>query len=58
MFQPSRIRFIVKDNLDSLSSTTGEAFVRYVNAIADSTSRACKPRSGANPLYAARALAR
>jgi hypothetical protein len=28
---------IVKDNLDSLSSTTGEAFVRYVNAIADST---------------------
>ena len=28
---------IAKDNLDSLSSTTGEAFVRYVNAIADST---------------------
>jgi len=28
---------IVKDNLDSLSSTTGQAFVRYVNAIADST---------------------
>ena len=28
---------IVKDNLDSLPSTTGEAFVRYVNAIADST---------------------
>lgn len=28
---------IVKDNLDSLSSNTGEAFVRYVNAIADST---------------------
>ena len=28
---------IVKDNLDSLSSTSGEAFVRYVNAITDST---------------------
>src|SRR6185369_13065122 len=28
---------IVKDKLDSLSSSTGEAFVRYVNAIADST---------------------
>ncbi len=28
---------IVKDNLDSLSSSTGEAFVRYVNAITDST---------------------
>jgi hypothetical protein len=28
---------IVKDNLDSLPSTSGEAFVRYVNAIADST---------------------
>jgi hypothetical protein len=28
---------IVKDHLDSLSSTTGQAFVRYVNAIADST---------------------
>ena len=28
---------IVKDNLDSLQSTSGEAFVRYVNAIADST---------------------
>ena len=28
---------IVKDNLDSLPSTTGEAFVRYVNAIADTT---------------------
>jgi len=28
---------VVKDNLDSLSSSTGEAFVRYVNAIADST---------------------
>lgn len=28
---------IVKDNLDSLPSTTGQAFVRYVNAIADST---------------------
>lgn len=28
---------IVKDNLDSLPSTTGEAFVRYINAIADST---------------------
>ena len=28
---------IVKDNLDSLSSATGQAYVRYVNAIADST---------------------
>ncbi len=28
---------IVKDNLDSLPSGTGEAFVRYVNAIPDST---------------------
>jgi hypothetical protein len=28
---------VVKDNVDSLSSTTGEAFVRYVNAIPDST---------------------
>ena len=28
---------VVKDNLDSLPSTTGEAFVRYVNGIADST---------------------
>ncbi|MEO8766697.1 MAG: DUF4397 domain-containing protein [Ginsengibacter sp.] len=28
---------IVKDNLDSLSSTTGQAFVRYVNGITDST---------------------
>ncbi len=28
---------IVKDNLDSLSSGTGEAYVRYVNAISDST---------------------
>lgn len=30
---------IVKDNLDSLPSTTGEAFVRYVNAIPDSTTQ-------------------
>jgi len=30
---------VVKDNVDSLSSTTGEAFVRYVNAIPDSTSQ-------------------
>lgn len=29
----------VKDNLDSLPSTTGNAFVRYVNAIIDSTSQ-------------------
>jgi hypothetical protein len=28
---------VVKDNVDSLKSTTGEAFVRYVNAIPDST---------------------
>lgn len=28
---------VVRDNLDSLSSTSGQAFVRYVNAIADST---------------------
>ena len=28
---------IVKDNFDSLSSTSGQAFVRYVNAIPDST---------------------
>ena len=28
---------IVKDDLDSLSSTTNEAFVRYVNAVPDST---------------------
>ena len=28
---------LVEDKLDSLSSTTGQAFVRYVNAIADST---------------------
>jgi Domain of unknown function (DUF4397) len=28
---------VVNDNLDSLPSTTGEAFVRYVNGIADST---------------------
>ncbi|MEO8413456.1 MAG: DUF4397 domain-containing protein [Ginsengibacter sp.] len=30
---------IVKDNVDSLSSSTGEAYVRYVNAIPDSTSQ-------------------
>lgn len=29
----------VKDNLDSLPKTTGNAFVRYVNAITDSTSQ-------------------
>ena len=28
---------IVKDNFDSLSSTSGKAFVRYINAIPDST---------------------
>jgi hypothetical protein len=28
---------IVKDNINGLTSTTGQAFVRYVNAIADST---------------------
>jgi hypothetical protein len=28
---------LVQDNLDSLSSTNGEAYVRYVNAIPDST---------------------
>ena len=28
---------IVKDSLENLASTTGEAFVRYVNAIPDST---------------------
>jgi hypothetical protein len=30
---------IVKDNLDSLPSTTGEAFVRYINAIPDSAAQ-------------------
>ncbi len=29
----------VKDNLDSLPTTTGDAFVRYVNAITDSTAQ-------------------
>ena len=28
---------VVRDNLDSLSSTSGQAFIRYVNGIADST---------------------
>jgi hypothetical protein len=30
---------VVKDNIDSLSSSTGQAFVRYINAIADTTSQ-------------------
>ena len=30
---------IVKDNLDSLPATTGQAYVRYVNAIPDSTTQ-------------------
>ncbi len=29
----------VKDNLDSLPTTTGNAFIRYINAITDSTSQ-------------------
>lgn len=28
---------VVKDNIDSLTATSGQAFVRYVNAISDST---------------------
>jgi hypothetical protein len=42
---------VTNDNLDSLTATTGKAFVRYINAIPDSTKPAVTIASGSNNVF-------